>query len=144
MDGSGDRGFVLESADEGQLSLKRCQRRQNRREVEVGPILLRSPLVHHRAMREIHKYHARFGRRRSLCNRGAGRNHCIQKRQAHGRAEPLQYSAPLQMHLGNEHRLFPPQSRAATFWSGRGLSSTTLSIWKASESTMPKMIEDSR
>ena len=63
----------------------------------------RRPLIHDRAVRQIHEPHVRFRTRRGLRQRGPGRDHRVEQRQAHGDAGAAEERAAGEMLLGDEH-----------------------------------------
>ncbi len=98
-----DRRLVLQPAHDRQLLLERREGLENRRELEALALGGGRPLVHDRAVGQIHEPHARFRARRGLRQGGPCRNHRIQQRQAHGDAGAAEERAPGKVLLGDEH-----------------------------------------
>ena len=101
--GRRDRPLVLQSADHRQLFLERRERLEDRRQLEVRPFGHRRPLIHDRAVRQIHEPHARLGTGGRLGQSGPRRDHRVQQRQAHGDAGAAEERAAGEVFLGDEH-----------------------------------------
>ncbi len=94
---------VAQTTDDGELFLERLQRLENRAQLEIRALLLRSPLLHDRAMREIHEPQLHERLRGGVGQRGGGGNHGIEQRQSDHRSRAPQDSPAIQIFLGDEH-----------------------------------------
>jgi hypothetical protein len=98
-----DGAFVLQPADDRQLLLERRERFQDRRQLEVGPFGDRRPLIHDRAVRQIHEPEVRLRTGGRLGQSGPCRDHRVQQRQAHGDASATEEGATGKVLLRDEH-----------------------------------------
>ena len=69
----------------------------------ISPCAGRRPPIHHRAVREVDEADVRRRLRGRLRERGAGRNHRVEQRQAERGSESPQNRAARQVLLGDEH-----------------------------------------
>jgi hypothetical protein len=82
------RRDVVETGHDQDLIAVRFQRRQDRRQLECRAGTGRRPVRHDRAVRDVHDTKAADRRRR---RRGERRQHPVQERQRHRRAEPAEH-----------------------------------------------------
>ena len=91
---------------------------------KFAPFGHRRPLLHDRAVRQIHEPHVRLRAGRGLGQRRPCRDHRVEQRQAHGDAGAAEERASREMLLGDEHYwLLDFELRA---WASSSLQRTRL------------------
>ena len=99
----GDGRLVLEPADDRQLLLERLEGLEDRRQLEARALGGRRPVLHDRAVREIHEAHARLRRRGGAGQHRPRRNHRVEERQSDGHTRAAKEGATREMLLCDEH-----------------------------------------
>src|SRR4030095_15006835 len=111
--GRRNRRLVLEPADDRQLLLEGSERLEDRRQLEAGPLSRRRPVVHDRAVRQVHEAHTRLRRSGGVNELRPCRDHGIEKRQSDGNTSTAKEGTTREMLFCNEHEsvsglLLPP------------------------------------
>src|SRR6202011_2139792 len=97
------RGLQVQAAHHDQTVTKRFERLKNWRELEARPVGSWRPVRHHHDIRDVNHRKTLWGLRDRTTRRGRRRDHRIQQRQRHRRADPAQHRTPRETGFGDYH-----------------------------------------
>jgi hypothetical protein len=99
----GFRLIAIQACEDDHLVPERLERRENRRELEIGAHALWQPLVVNNSVWMIDDPDSLDRFRRSVLGGGQCRHHCIQQRQSYSVSDPAKHGPPGNSFLADDH-----------------------------------------